>query len=82
MEGVIGRAGVLPDCRRRKIENPFRNRNSTPPISEGSSKLEMLAMRNLCGYKLLKKIRIFVDCKSAYAGSIPTSASTLKNPVD
>jgi hypothetical protein len=23
---------------------------------------------------------IFVDCKSAYAGSIPTSASTLKSP--
>ncbi len=23
-----------------------------------------------------------VDCKSAYAGSIPTSASTLRNPVD
>ena len=23
-----------------------------------------------------------MDCKSAYAGSIPTSASTLENPVD
>ncbi len=42
----------------------------------------MLAMRNWFLYNLLKIIRIFVDCKSAYAGSIPTSASTLKNPVD
>jgi hypothetical protein len=31
---------------------------------------------------LLIKKDIFPDCKSAYAGSIPTSASTLKNPVD
>ncbi|SEC52900.1 hypothetical protein SAMN04490193_2965 [Pseudomonas marginalis] len=33
-------------------------------------------------HKLLIKSDIFVDCKSAYAGSIPTSASTLENPVD
>ena|GEM_PF-4734618 len=39
-------------------------------------------MRNGLIYRSLKIKNIFVDCKSAYAGSIPTSASTLRNPVD
>jgi hypothetical protein len=33
-------------------------------------------------YNVMINIDIFVDCKSTYAGSIPTSASTLENPVD
>ncbi|AZE67300.1 hypothetical protein C4K01_3106 [Pseudomonas synxantha] len=39
-------------------------------------------MRNGKIYKQLKNKVFIGDCKSAYAGSIPTSASTLGNPVD
>ncbi|AZC31516.1 hypothetical protein C4K38_3557 [Pseudomonas chlororaphis subsp. piscium] len=37
-------------------------------------------MRNGFLINLLKVLRFYLDCKSAYAGSIPTSASKLKSP--
>ena len=39
-------------------------------------------LRNLFRFNMLIYRENMVDCKSAYAGSIPTSASTLRNPVD
>ena len=48
----------------------------------GSSDYEALVVRNLFRCKYLITDVIIVDFKSAYAGSIPTSASTLRNPVD
>jgi hypothetical protein len=39
-------------------------------------------LRNGLSSNHLKNNYFVVDCKSAYAGSIPTSASTLENPVD
>ncbi|AZD73864.1 hypothetical protein C4K16_3505 [Pseudomonas chlororaphis subsp. aurantiaca] len=37
-------------------------------------------MRNGYFINRLKIFRFYLDCKSAYAGSIPTSASKLKTP--
>jgi len=43
---------------------------------------KIVLLRNLFRFNLLICIENIVDCKSAYAGSIPTSASTLESPVD
>ncbi len=40
------------------------------------------SLRNWGLFNYLLNKKKVVDCKSAYAGSIPTSASTLENPVD
>ncbi|WP_141537483.1 hypothetical protein [Pseudomonas lurida] len=41
---------------------------------------KIVLLRNLFRFNLLICNENIVDCKSAYAGSIPTSASTLKSP--
>jgi len=44
--------------------------------------LKISSLRNESHVNQLIYQAFFADCKSAYAGSIPTSASTLENPVD
>lgn len=46
------------------------------------ARMKIAEMRNFNRSNKLIYMRNIVDCKSAYAGSIPTSASTLGNPVD
>ncbi len=67
---------------------PTKRRKSIPqpdvfcPGTLGCDARRNTTMRNRKIYKLLINNVFIVDCKSAYAGSIPTSASTLENPVD
>ncbi len=46
------------------------------------SRWKIVLLRNLFRFNLLIYNENILDCKSAYTGSIPTSASTLENPVD
>ena len=47
-----------------------------------SSLFDELQLQKFSFVKCLIYMYFISDCKSAYAGSIPTSASTLENPVD
>ena len=67
-----------PTKRRKSIPQS----NMTLPQIVSFDDVENAIVRNECTHNILKYRGFLADCKSAYAGSIPTSASTLENPVD
>ncbi|CAI8781476.1 hypothetical protein EMIT0P253_10356 [Pseudomonas sp. IT-P253] len=83
-KSAIDPGGLNKSDRKSSLGEETTSKKTVPQLKSsslkaaGCSPLKISSLRNANDVNLLKLLVLWMDCKSTYAGSIPTSASTNK----